>query len=141
MKASLFKKMMAGFDEAVKHRRGQKARVRVSRFSPAVVVLKPKDIRKIRTTLGLSQTDFARYLGTSVACVRTGNKACAGPRAPHSASLPSPRSAPPPSSNSSPDVHHVICGVCIPDGFAGPRAASYSAPSRGFDSMNPSLPL
>jgi len=26
MKASLFKEMMAGFDEAVKHRRGQKAR-------------------------------------------------------------------------------------------------------------------
>jgi hypothetical protein len=36
MKASLFKEMMAGFDEAVKHRRGQKAQVRVSRFSSPV---------------------------------------------------------------------------------------------------------
>jgi hypothetical protein len=45
MKASLFKEMMAGFDQAVKHPCGRKARVRVSRFSPAVVVLKPKDIR------------------------------------------------------------------------------------------------
>ncbi len=84
MKASLFKEMMAGFDEAVKHRRGQKARVRVSRFSPAVVVLKPKDIRKIRTTLGLSQSDFARYLGTSVACVRSWEQ---GMRRPQSAAL------------------------------------------------------
>ena len=29
MKASLFKEMMAGLEEAVKYRRGQKARVRV----------------------------------------------------------------------------------------------------------------
>jgi len=84
MKASLFEEMMAGFDEAVKHRRGQKARVRVSRFSPAVVTLKPKDIRKIRTTLGLSQSDFARYLGTSVACVRSWEQ---GIRRPQSAAL------------------------------------------------------
>lgn len=63
--------MMAGFDEAVKHRRGQKARVRVSRFSSDVVALKPKEIRKIRLSLGLSQTDFAHYLGASVACVRS----------------------------------------------------------------------
>lgn len=39
MKAELFKEMMAGFDEAVKHRRGQKARVRVLRFSSEVVAL------------------------------------------------------------------------------------------------------
>ncbi len=84
MKASLFKEMMAGFDEAVKHRRGRKARVRVSRFSPVVVTLKPKDIRKIRTTLGLSQSDFARYLGTSVACVRSWEQ---GMRRPQSAAL------------------------------------------------------
>ena len=80
MKASLFKEMMAGFDQAVKHPCGRKARVRVSRFSPAVVVLKPKDIRKIRTTLGLSQSDFARYLGTSVACVRSWEQGIRRPR-------------------------------------------------------------
>jgi len=67
MKDSLFTEMMAGFAEAAKHRRGQTARVRVSRFSPGVAILRPKEIRKIRTALGLSQADFARYLGTSVA--------------------------------------------------------------------------
>ena len=84
MKAELFKEMMAGFDEAVKHRRGQKARVRVSRFSSDVVALKPKEIRKIRTSLGLSQRDFAVYLGTSVACVRSWEQ---GVRHPQSAAL------------------------------------------------------
>lgn len=84
MKAELFKEMMAGFDEAVKHRRGQKARARVSRFSSDVVPLKPKEIRKIRTSLGLSQTDFAHYLGTSVACVRSWEQ---GVRRPQSAAL------------------------------------------------------
>lgn len=84
MKAELFKEMMAGFNEAVKHRRGQKARVRVSRFSSDVVALKPKEIRKIRLSLGLSQTDFAHYLGTSVACVRSWEQ---GMRRPHSAAL------------------------------------------------------
>jgi hypothetical protein len=34
MKADLFEMMMAGFDEAKKYRRGQKARVRVTRFTP-----------------------------------------------------------------------------------------------------------
>lgn len=84
MKASLFKEMMAGFDEAIKHRRGQKASLRVSRFSPDVVALKAKDIRKIRTTLGLSQAEFARYLGTSVASVRSWEQ---GVRKPQSAAL------------------------------------------------------
>ena len=71
MKAELFDAMMAGFDEAIKHRRGRKARLRVSRFSSASVALKPKEIRKNRNTLGLSQADFAAYLGTSVACIRS----------------------------------------------------------------------
>ncbi len=84
MKAKLFKDMMSGFEEAVKYRRGQKARVRVARFSSASPVLKPKEIRKVRTTLGLSQRDFARYLGTSVACVRSWEQ---GIRRPQSAAL------------------------------------------------------
>ena len=42
MKAERFKDMMSGFKEAMKHRRGQEAGVRVSRFSTARVVLKPK---------------------------------------------------------------------------------------------------
>lgn len=84
MKPALFKEMMAGFDEAAKYRRGQKVRLRVSRFSPVLVALKPKEIRKIRTSLGLSQTDFAHYLGTSVACVRSWEQ---GTRRPQSAAL------------------------------------------------------
>jgi hypothetical protein len=33
MKAELFKETLSGFDEAVKYRRGEKARLRVARFS------------------------------------------------------------------------------------------------------------
>jgi putative transcriptional regulator len=84
MKDSLFKEMMAGFAEAAKHRRKEAARVRVSRISPDVDVLRPKEIRKIRTALGLSQADFAGYLGTSVACVRSWEQ---GVRRPQSAAL------------------------------------------------------
>lgn len=84
MKAKLFNSMMAGFDEAIKYRRGQKARVRVARFSSVSAPLKPREIRKVRTTLGLSQMDFARYLGTSVGCVRSWEQ---GIRRPQSAAL------------------------------------------------------
>ena len=63
MKAKLFKDMMSGFNEAMKYRRGEKARPRVARFSSVSPVLKPKEIRKVRTTLGLSQRDLTRYLG------------------------------------------------------------------------------
>jgi putative transcriptional regulator len=84
MKTRLFNDMMSGFDEAVKYRRGEKARLRVARFSSVSPVLKPKEIRKVRTTLGLSQRDFARYLGTSVACVRSWEQ---GTRRPQSAAL------------------------------------------------------
>jgi putative transcriptional regulator len=84
MKAKLFKDMMSGFDEAVKYRRGEKARLRVAHFSSVSPVLKPKEIRKVRTTLGLSQREFARYLGTSVACVRSWEQ---GTRRPQSAAL------------------------------------------------------
>jgi len=85
MKVNLFKEMMAGFGEARKHRRGQKANVRVARFSRVTpITLKPKEIRKMRATLGLSQAQFARYLGTSVASVRSWEQ---GARKPHSAAL------------------------------------------------------
>ena len=85
MKAELFKEMMAGFGEARKYRRVQKANVRVARFSPVTpITMKPKDIRRVRATLGLSQAQFARYLGTSVASVRSWEQ---GVRKPHSAAL------------------------------------------------------
>jgi putative transcriptional regulator len=84
MKAKLFKDMMSGFDEAVKYRRGEKARLRVARLSSVSPLLKPKEIRKVRIILGLSQRDFARYLGTSVACIRSWEQ---GTRRPQSAAL------------------------------------------------------
>jgi putative transcriptional regulator len=84
MKAELFKDIMSGFDEAVKYRRGEKVRLRVARFSSVSPVLKPKEIRKVRTTLCLSQRDFARYLGTSVASVRSWEQ---GTRRPQSTAL------------------------------------------------------
>jgi putative transcriptional regulator len=84
MKTKLFKDMMSGFEEAVKYRLGKKAHLRVARFAPVTIVLKPKEIRKVRTTLGLSQMEFARYLGTSVGCVRSWEQ---GTRRPQSAAL------------------------------------------------------
>ena len=51
MKDSLFTEMMAGFAEAAKHRRGQTARVRVSRISPDVAALRPKEIRRFARPL------------------------------------------------------------------------------------------
>ena len=69
MDAELFDDMLSGFHEAGKYRRGEKARLRVARFSSVNPVLKPKEIRKVRTTLGLSQRDFAirlkRFRGES----------------------------------------------------------------------------
>lgn len=84
MKTKLFMDMMAGFDEAVKYRQGKRAHVRVARFSAANGALKPREIRKIRTTLGLSQINFAHYLGTSVGCVRSWEQ---GLRKPQSTAL------------------------------------------------------
>jgi len=80
MKAQLFESMMAGFDEVKKYRRGQRANLRVARFSPINIVMKPRDIRKIRTTLGFSQFDFAQYLGTSVGSVRSWEQGVRRPR-------------------------------------------------------------
>lgn len=71
MKAELFDQMMAGFAEAIKYRKGMKAKVRVARFPPKLPKFKPSEIRTIRTRLRLNQPLFARYLGTSVACVRS----------------------------------------------------------------------
>jgi putative transcriptional regulator len=80
MKAQLFESMMAGFHEAKKYRRGQKTQLRVARFSPINIVMKPRDIRKIRTTLGFSQVDFAQYLGTSVGSIRSWEQGVRRPR-------------------------------------------------------------
>ncbi len=71
MKAELFDEMMAGFPELIKHRKGQPSKARVSRIAMAPKQLKASEIRNIRRRLRVSQPVFARYLGTTVAAVRS----------------------------------------------------------------------
>jgi putative transcriptional regulator len=71
MKAKLFAEMMAGFAEAGNHRKGKRSKARVSRMALSPKKLKPAEIRRIRKSLKVSQPAFARYLGTSVAAVRS----------------------------------------------------------------------
>jgi putative transcriptional regulator len=79
MKNDLFDSMMSGFDEAIKYRRGQNSRLRVSRFAP-IADLKPIEIQKIRSKLGFKQSDFALYLGTSLSSVRSWEQGVRKPR-------------------------------------------------------------
>ncbi len=84
MKAELFNDMMEGFAEAIKYRRGEKAKVRVYRFAKPSKSIRPSDIRKIRTKLGFGQFVLAEYLGTSVGTIRSWEQ---GVRRPQSAAL------------------------------------------------------
>ena len=85
MNTELFNSMMGDFDEAIKYRRGKKTKARVSRFAPFIAGnLRPADIRKIRTTLGFSQLDFANYLGSSLGSIRSWEQ---GVRRPQKATL------------------------------------------------------
>ncbi len=85
MNAKLFEEMMDGFKEAIKYRKGQSARLRVSRFATArPKALRPSAIRRIRLTLGISQPQFAQYLGTSLGAVRSWEQ---GVRRPQSTAL------------------------------------------------------
>jgi DNA-binding transcriptional regulator YiaG len=54
-----------------KARRSLDLAERLRRVLPKTRRGKQNATRSPRTALGLSQTDFARYLGTSVACVRS----------------------------------------------------------------------
>ena len=71
MDMELFDGIVSGFAEAKKYRSGKKAKLRVSRMAFEPVDLKPKEIRSIRTKLGLSQPTFAEFLGTSVGTIRS----------------------------------------------------------------------
>jgi putative transcriptional regulator len=84
MNPKLFKGMMAGFEEAKKHRAGKAAKVRVSRLAFAPVEMKPKEIREVRLRLGFSQPEFATFLCTSVGTVRSWEQ---GSRKPKNSSL------------------------------------------------------
>jgi putative transcriptional regulator len=84
VKAKLFNAMMAGFGEAIKYRQGKKTKLRVTRFMQASKPLKATEIRRIRETLGVSQYDFAQYLGSTLGAVRSWEQ---GARKPRSATL------------------------------------------------------
>ena len=71
MKNELFAELQEAVRDVAAYRRGERKHLRVSRFMSAPKPLKPVEIRRIRKHLGISQPVFARYLGTSVACVRS----------------------------------------------------------------------
>ena len=71
MKDALFAELQEAIRDVAAYRRGKRSDLRVSRFISTPKGLKPADIRGIRKQLGISQPMFARYLGTSVACVRS----------------------------------------------------------------------
>ncbi len=81
MDAHIFDQIMDGFKEAKKYRAGKKSKVRVSRMAFEPVDLKPKEIQRIRTTLGLTQPTFAEYLGTSVGTIRSWEQGVRKPQA------------------------------------------------------------
>src|ERR1700727_1511382 len=84
MKAELFAQLQEAVKEVAAYRRGEiKHHLKVSRFVTPKH-LKPSEIRRIRTTLKISQPMFAQYLGTSVACVRSWEQ---GTRRPQSTAL------------------------------------------------------
>jgi putative transcriptional regulator len=84
MNSDLFNEMISGFAEARKHRAGQKANVRVSHLAFPPTPLKPRQIRKIRIQLGLTQPEFAEFLCTSVGTVRSWEQ---GSRTPNKSAL------------------------------------------------------
>jgi putative transcriptional regulator len=71
MNNELFNEMMEGFAEAKKYRSGKKAKVRVSRAAFEPVKMKPSEIRSVRVSLKFSQPEFAEFLGTQVATLRS----------------------------------------------------------------------
>lgn len=84
MNNEFFNQMMAGMSDAVKYRQGKKTGLKVTRFMRTSKSLKAADIRKIRRTLGISQFEFAQYLGTKLGTIRSWEQ---GVRRPQSAAL------------------------------------------------------
>jgi putative transcriptional regulator len=61
--SDFFSSVKAGLDEALAHQRGQKTRVRVTKFSET-------DIKKLRKKLDMSQNEFAQAYGLPVGNLR-----------------------------------------------------------------------
>jgi len=81
MNNKLFNEMISGFVEAKKYRAGKKAKVRVSRVAFEPVLMRPAEIRRVRTRLRLSQPEF---LCTRVGTLRSWEQ---GSRKPQSSAL------------------------------------------------------
>ena len=64
-KPSLANDIRASWQEALKYARGEKANVIVHRVTP-----RNSDAREARIKLGLSQREFASFIGTAVGTVR-----------------------------------------------------------------------
>jgi putative transcriptional regulator len=64
-KSSLADDIRASWQEALKYARGEKADVIVHRVTP-----RDSDAREARLKLGLSQREFASFIGTAVGTVR-----------------------------------------------------------------------
>ena len=84
MRADLFNDMISGFEEAKKYRAGQKTKLRVSHMAFKPVQLSPKQIRRIRLRLQLSQPDFADFLCMSPGTIRSWEQ---GSKVPNSSAL------------------------------------------------------
>lgn len=82
MKAELFNEMASGFGELKKYQAGKKAKVRVSRMAFEPINMRPAEIKKVRSTLGLSQPDFAVFLGIHVGTVRSWEQGTRKPETP-----------------------------------------------------------
>jgi putative transcriptional regulator len=84
MKAELFAELQEAVQDVAAYRRGERRDLKVARFAPTPKPIKSSEIRRIRRLLRISQPMFARYLGTSVGCVRSWEQ---GRRKPRGASL------------------------------------------------------
>jgi DNA-binding transcriptional regulator YiaG len=84
MRDTLFAELQEAVRDVAAYRRGERRGLRVSRFVATPKPLKPVEIRRIRKQLGISQPMFAKYLGTSVGCVRSWEQ---GSRRPQSTAL------------------------------------------------------
>ncbi len=80
MKERDFKELMASVRQAGRIRRGELAPSRSFEFAPA-------DVRKIRTSLGLSQSEFALLIGVSVATLQNWEQGRRRPEGPARALL------------------------------------------------------
>jgi DNA-binding transcriptional regulator YiaG len=84
VKINVFEDLRAALEGALAYERGQPGRFRVTVFPPAPSQLSPKQIKRIRHSLRVSQRDFARILNVSSNTVESWEQ---GARRPQQAAL------------------------------------------------------